>query len=651
MRALIDDQEIDVAPDELPAFTFSVEDPEDIGKVRGARSTTMRIPATNRNKRIIGGAATGENSSDSFAFSVRNGTAIYFDGACLVRERSEDGASVVAFGDNAAWIAALKGRRMRDVGLGYAQSQAVNNNNVNTSWDGSKPYVFPLIDYGSLEGRAVNYNVLPAMMHPALFLSKAMTVAFAEVGYGIGAGGSFKAIWDKLIVPPVNGPVYVRQLVGSADPDNPASAEAVVDVSAPAYQPTVFGSTPNVYRYGTAVGGNAQSAIAASGTYTAPTGGLSGSVAASLYYGEDFNPAFDNVTFVAVLWNQTTGQLIQARTLPDVEPSVAQSQVVVFSDVIIPDGNVAFVGIQTMGAAAPAFPNILASASVAWGHVRRNQEIVSGALEIDLAAILPDITTLEMLSWVTKAFCVIPITRGNFVELWRYDELFPQFAQPNPIPLSGRQAGTPVKHTEDVPSAIIFKHDVDKDDRALDAISTDGFDVRFEAGGASEEQEVEVGYSPTAMDTVMGMRIPAMRYRNSEQSGGFYPEWLRHRPRLLLYEGLRPGAWTFNSQALTEYPSAISYGNGSTSFGNVHFNDRPRQAGTVALNWRTRLRRWTSPRLLLDALWADHEIAALRPGVQVMANDGRSDGVYYVLEVNQHRFGMGEPSETTLIPL
>ena len=40
MRALIDGQEIDIAPDELPAFTFSIEDSLDIGSSRGARSTS-----------------------------------------------------------------------------------------------------------------------------------------------------------------------------------------------------------------------------------------------------------------------------------------------------------------------------------------------------------------------------------------------------------------------------------------------------------------------------------------------------------------------------------------------------------------------------------------------------------------------------------
>lgn len=650
MRALIDGQEVDVALDELPAFTFSVEDTLDIGSARGARSTTMSLPMTNRNRRIIGGQSIGEGLRTGLPFSVRSGTASYFDGICFINERGAYTASVSAVGDNAAWIALLRNQKLRDLNLGYVDSQSINNAIVNDSWDGSKDYVFPLIDYGPLEGRAAGYNVSPSIMHPALFVHRAMYNAFASIGYGIDGAGSFKETWRKLIVPPVNGPIYVRQLAGSADPDNPASAEAVVDVSAPAYQPTVFGSTPNIYRYGTASGGNSPGSIAASGTYTSPVGGFSGSVAARFYYGEDFNPAFDNITFVAVLWNQTTGQLLQARTMPRVTPSAASTHVAVFNDIVIPEGHVAFAAVQSI-TASPAFPNIPASMSIAWGHVRELQESVSGLNEIDLAAILPDVGVIDFLSWIMRAFCVVPVTNGNLVELWHYDELYPPTPGTQVTDITGRQIGTPLNETEDLPGAIIFEHEVDEGDRALDSIKADRLTVRRDVGGPAGEQSVKVGYSPTAMKTEMGLRIPAMRNRDSEASGGFYPEKLQHRTRLLLYEGLKNGSWTLNGQALSQYPSAISYGDGTSTFGSVHFTDRPRQIGCVKRHWLNRLTRWTAPRLKVDAIWHDHEVANFRASNQVRASDGVVDGLYYVMEINQHRFGIGEPSETTLVPL
>lgn len=650
MRALIDGQEVDVALDELPAFTFSVEDTLDIGAARGARSTTMTLPMTNRNRRIIGGQAIGEGASSSKKFSVRSGTASYFDGICFVRGIDSDSASVVAVGDNAVWMALLNGQKLRDLQLGYVDSQSVDNAIVNDSWDGSKPYVFPLIDYGPFEGRAPGYDVSPSLMHPALFVSYAIRNAFSAIGYGIDGAGSFKDTWRKLIMPPVNGPVYVRQLLGSSDPDNPASAEATVDVSAPPYQPTIFGGTPNIYRYGTASGGNSPGSIAASGTYTAPTGGFSGSVAARFYYGEDFNPAFDNITFVAVLWNQTTGQLIQARTMPRVTPSVASTHVAVFNDIVIPEGQVAFAAVQSI-TASPVFPNIAPSMNIAWGHVRELQESSTGLTEIDLAAILPDIGVLDLIGWIMRAFCVVPVTNGSFVELWHYDELYPPTPNQSTTDITGRQKGVPFKDLEEIPNTIVFEHEVDDGDRALDTISAGRFSVRIDVGGSAGQQSITVGYSPTAMKTVMDLRIPAMRSRNSEISGGFYPEQLQHRTRLLLYEGLKPGSWTLNGQALTQYPSAISYGDGSTTFGSVHFKDRPRQIGTVTRHWLNRLTRWTAPRLKVDAVWHDHEVAGFRASNQVKANDGSVDGLYYVMEINQHRFGMGEPSETTLVPL
>ncbi len=116
-------------------------------------------------------------------------------------------------------------------------------------------------------------------------------------------------------------------------------------------------------------------------------------------------------------------------------------------------------------------------------------------------------------------------------------------------------------------------------------------------------------------------------------------------------EGMRDGNWNYRGGARTTYPSAIGYGDGVASSGTTMFFDVTDQTGTVRKHWLNRVTRWTAPRLKLDAVWADHEIAALDVTRQVKASDGIIDGIYYVLEINQHRFGIGEPSETTLVPL
>lgn len=648
MRALIDGQEVDIAPDELPAFTFSIEDSLDIGSSRGARSTTMRLPMTNRNRRVIGGQAIGERATDSFTFSVRNGTASYFDGVCLVRERTPFDASVVAFGDNASWMSKMSGKRLHNLNLGHAKVQTATNTVIRDSWDGSKDYVFPLVDYGSLEGRAAGYDVPFDKMHPALFIGKAMSKAFAGIDFGIVGKGSFADKWDKLIALPVNGPVYaLMSSDGAIDIDNQSAASATVGPGAGTYQCNPIGSVPDIYPFGIATDG-LLSAIGATGTYTAPASGFTGIIHANIYYEDTTGFLGLPNLFAAVLWNQTTGQALAGVQLPAIPPLGNDYATVNFGELTIQAGHVVYIGL-VCAFPQPAF-TVPAAPTVVWGGLRILQESPIGADEIDLAEILPDTDVLSLLGSICRAFCVLPVTKGNLVELWHYDELFPQIAT-QPIDITKRQVGEPVKQTEDLPSAIVFKHAEDIDDRALDVIKAGGFTVRHEVGGPSEEQTVEVLFAPTAMDTVMGLRIPAIRSRDSEATGGFYPEKLKHETRIMFYDGLRAGSWTFNGGAETQYPSAYSYGNGSTSFMSVHFKDRPKQRGTVNSHWVFRLRRWTAPRLKLDAVWADHEIAALDVTRQVKASDGIIDGIYYVLEINQHRFGIGEPSETTLVPL
>ena len=502
MRALIDDQEIDVAPDELPAFTFSIEDSLDIGSSRGARSTTMRLPMTNRNRRVIGGHSIGEQVRTGMRFSVRNGTSDYFDGRCFVMDRSPYEASVIAVGDNAGWMAALRGKGLREVNYGWVVSHGadpVSGTVVEDSWDGSKPYVFPLIDYGQWEEAPIGFNVINAALHPCMFVSHALGVAFGEIGYGIVGAGSFKATFDKLIVPPVNGPLYGFPVSGPDDlSDDPLS------------------------------------------------GGF-----------------------------------------------------------------------------------------------------------IYLPAILPKRSVIDFLGDICRLYCVLPVTRGALVELWHYDELFPTLPEVDPIDITQRSQGAPVKATDVNPAAFVFKMAEDKEDGALDSISSGGFNVRIEvAGGTEPDQEVAVSFAPTfTFVSEIGLRMPIMRQRNAQGTPGTYPANRSRTERLLLWEGMRTGNWSYRGVAQTTYPSAIGYGDNVNSAGATMFFDLNIQTGTVRKHWLNRVARWTAPRLKMDVIWSDHEIAALDVTRQVKASDGITDGLYYVQEINQHRFGMGEPSETTLIPL
>ena len=84
MRLEVGGKVLDVEPEEFPRFTFALDDIEDITAVRGARSTTITVPATNANRQALGGYAMAEAGTDELTCKVLEGTAAYFDGTANV---------------------------------------------------------------------------------------------------------------------------------------------------------------------------------------------------------------------------------------------------------------------------------------------------------------------------------------------------------------------------------------------------------------------------------------------------------------------------------------------------------------------------------------------------------------------------------------
>jgi hypothetical protein len=200
--------------------------------------------------------------------------------------------------------------------------------------------------------------------------------------------------------------------------------------------------------------------------------------------------------------------------------------------------------------------------------------------------------------------------------------------------------------TEEQPSAYVFEHERDTDDRTLNGYGQDFADARYTVeGGALDEKSIDVGYAVSAMGGVLGgLSVPRLIDKDDPTIDVY--DW---EDRLLIDGGEQPAAWVQNGDTLEVYPYAFSAGLSpfSVAFGDVtRYNAR----GTVSTRWGLKMRHVTGPQLEADIYWHDYEIAAFDPRKPVRLNDGQMARWYYVSEITQHRYGMGRPTRTKLIP-
>lgn len=619
MKVRVDSNEIDVRPEDLPAFTYSVTDLQDMGRVRGARSTTMQLPLTAGNRRTLGGASAVEDSgSRSLPFAVTDGQGgLYFDGTCVVTSRSEAGMSLVALGDNARWMQFVKDTKLR--AFDFGERIEVNVGTIRDSWTNTdKTIYFPLIDYGAIGQQAVFSNVPNELIRPGVRVARILQKVFAAAGYAIEAKGSFAELWPKLVTPNTFERIDVgeetlndlKAVFSATNPTNgsgtdPIPTTAVEDVGSHYVAPG---------RYAADVDGTYNVTINVDGTRSG-----NGSL---LFILRDYDGAVNIATRVV----PSTTDLNEPFTVD-------------FGDIEVTQG-------MELGVFATVVGPLTFTIQDYTFTVTPLDIPYQDNIYLTPAACCQDITAQELLSRVTTAQSLIAFTQGASVQLWRYDEFFLPLSA-GFTDLTGRVTGIVVKQTEEQPVAFEFEHEPDADDKLAREYGGGWADGRIEVeGGVMEERKVDVGYAATVMGNVLGgLLVPRMiDYRDSTV------DVYEREDRMLVADGVREAGWVQNGDTLDQYPFAYSAASGldGTLFGDVARYDA---RGTVSQYYANRVRRETGVVLECDVLWHDHEVANFNPRKAVKINDGQNVVFCYVQEITQHRFGMGRPTRTKLIPL
>jgi hypothetical protein len=616
MNVRVGDTDIDVAPDQLPAFTYQWTDLENIDKASGSRSTSMSIPATAINRRTLGGSSMAEDSdSRRLPFAVTaGGTTLLFEGTALVSERNDGGMTLVAYGDNATWMPALKDARLRQYPFGQEITVAVNE--IRDTWDNLDSWLyFPLVDYGAIGQIAALGNVPNELLRPGIRVHKVLTKVFADAGYAVEAKGSFADLWKRLVTcntferipvgPSTEAQNYAK--FTSTNPNNGGLANPIESV-------------PDVDE---------------GGRYVSP-GRYSALVNATFNVRAKFTglPS-GNTAVIATLRNYT-----DAVNMASVQRIVNVNQ----PDFDVDFGDVALIQGKQYGIALSVLPGTYTIATFQVEFTPLDIPYQDN-ITVTVEGCCTNITAAELLKRVMVSQCLAIYTRGKAVELWYYDEFFKE-PDATCLDLTGRLTGSPVKMTEEQPSAYVFEHERDTDDRTLNGYGQDFADARYTVeGGALDEKSIDVGYTVSAMGGVLGgLSVPRLIDKDDPTIDVY--DW---EDRLLIDGGKQPGAWVQNGDTLEVYPYAFSAGLSpfSVAFGDVtRYNAR----GTVSTRWGLKMRHVTGPQLEADIYWHDHEIAAFDPRKPVRLNDGQMARWYYVSEITQHRYGMGRPTRTKLIP-
>ena len=644
MRLYVNNEEVDVVRDNLPAYTYSIEDDEDISVVRGARSTTIELPATNNNARILGGYAMGEETTRYVNYAARDGGINYFVGRAQVSTRSDGGYTLRAVGDNATWIGPMRNKRLR--GLRMGGTDIVDRAYVVSTWDDiDNPLYFPVVEYGNLELRSNAYDVPFDYLRPSVRVWKFLTAAFQEEGYALRAMGSFDNIWKRLV------------LLNNSD-TVPISDAYIALTSARFDKTTTQIVLPYDYPFQTEFYDVAFPTITTDPSFTwATPGRFDTPFDISTRITLDFNMRAVGLDLTEVgnitvqLYNYTTNDVIQQADYGVTFFAPFVSQQLVFDPLTIVAGRSLGIRVRytSVGGQYPSTLDI-ETATIRFDTI--DIQYQSG-VKIDVAAQAPDLKVLDVFKWIRNLYGLAVETRGNEVFMW-HDSEFYRAPGTDFVDLTERMNGGAIKVYGDIPRSYLFEHKTDDMDRTMKAIREangpfGAGDYDYATGGEDDEQNIEVGFAATAMGPVLEtLRVPILREVDAELSGGYYPDkrsgW---EPRLCIADGVVNAPFKYAGVVTSVSPSCYSYGAKYTAT----FGDIGGVPGTVERYMSGKLRRFTGPRLEGVFVWHDHEVVNLSHNVPVKAHDGQMPGFYYVKKLEQHRLGEGGMTKTILIPV
>jgi len=687
MRTVINGQDVYLDGDNIPEFTYSLNELTDFTKVRGSSSTTFEVPASNSARVGLGGPAMQEEVIGEVPIRIGEGGQVLFEGVCKPMEWTEDSVQVVAYGDNATWFDRAKSTKCVDVDMGLTlpMSMAV----VSAFWQAERAtnlstletvnYSFPLIDYGSMGSFTGSTSVTLSKIRFAASVRALLEKFFKDNGFTLKVKGTLAALWSKLMLPSAshNYKFLASKQITSAsttalvtDPDANFLATpyqvGINGLNTIVQQDFVFDSFTQSNSVGSAfslVSGSSSInvRISINGTFRIIREGWQAndgtSLILTLYNATDSTPtSFVIVSSVTIPVPPGQGtfdiDLNQELFLVEnVDPSKTyrfSASLQPFTDPIdIPIGSApAYLG--------PALYIVAGTTFTFDAEPQTKTELAQSFSYYVSSAIAPSLNIADVISALSNILRLVITTDQltNTVTFQHYDDYLLDVSAG--VDWSDRLSHNdlPAKVMPEVPERYLFKYTTDdKDERLLNYNGEAEWTAegRYDTTGREDEKVTTVKFAATQQGTRFGgVVVPVIKEVDK------VTDYVKCKPRILVHGGYSvPGGTAVTLSGVGGLPYAPRYyfaGSGGLDI-NLGFGDDVGRIGTLSRYWRASLLRATKPYLRGEFRVYDDEFMNFEFARPRLVNDGYGSVWMYVQTIKGKRFGDDDLVECDLIPV
>lgn len=206
---LINGQTVTTQPGEVIALQKASSKVGDLQSRQGSFTNDFAIPATAENVAALGFASLLEIIGQEVTHTKKIDAILIQDGMEIGRGYIQiveanylnRTITISFFGGTSDWVSKLSGISIRDINLS-AFNHDWTLDNIRDSWTNTDGYIYPLIDYGDLDGFGFATDAFYTEdFYPALYRKTILAYAFSEVGYKIGGSFVNEFGYQRAIIP------------------------------------------------------------------------------------------------------------------------------------------------------------------------------------------------------------------------------------------------------------------------------------------------------------------------------------------------------------------------------------------------------------------------------------------------------------------
>lgn len=640
MRGRIDNTEVYLDEDQLPAFSGSVDGLEDPSKIKGTVSTTMRVVRTSESARAFGTEHFAQVATTRKpVLHIGEDSVALFSSEVLVIKRNRDEYECINIGGNALWFDWAKRTKLREIV--WPNGPSVTASNAIFSWAGQSLAYWPLVDYGDFEGESDSYNVGIMDMRPGARLSEVLRIAFFQQGWDVVPKGlRARRDWTKYIHLPSGDEIRTK---------TEAVTLTMYDPPVLQYQYEHNGEVPMPWPFDAGAG---------DGWVGWPTYKWTAPEDCRVWLKFDLklpftsDPGFTGKRFRVTLWDETDNVGIASWDSDQIPAGPGTMFVSAELDpVFVTSGHVLYMAVTIDGVVESVE---LDNYSNAWFNADVTYTL-NDALLVD--TLVPDCTVVELMKRIATAQGFLFKTNGTTVEVWAREDFYRMPIDGTPSRDWTERHDTteaPEQFIPEYPTRLNLRWEDDDGDgqlRRLRIITLGNYgnaSIPIERG-VKDEQTLLMPWASTAMGArFVNCMIPVISSDAEEVD-------YKHKERLLIADGVAVGSWTFGGAVRSTYPRCyfVPYEKGRIT---LAFDNPTLYGGTtgkaIDRQWKHRLDEMRRARMFKSRVFMrDHEVRDFDHGMPTLARDENAQRWFHVREYRQHFFGVGDPTTAIMVEI